>query len=168
MFFVFTLSYVVFFSVFHNAVFGWSVVSIGFIFGHLYAKYSPCNISMKLRLNILLLAPFIFVPYIFLYCKYVDPMKESFLSNMLFFPAVCAFVLIFLVIFQYIKMKNFLMESLGKACLYIFLLHGFIIDLLKEKAFDDLLVLLVLLFSSIAGIMLFFSMKYIKNWRKKC
>lgn len=126
-----------------NSYFSWPAQAFGFAYGSIVAVYSETLLRFFVkRIWGICIACILLLPIMgIIYLRIHTPEREN--MQMYFIRAAMSFLLILLFLTLSVRMSlvSKLMAYIGKISLYIYLLHGLVIDILKNYLTDSWLIL---------------------------
>lgn len=147
---------------------GWGAQSLGFLYGILFAKYESKIIECVKKYKIILSVGFavVLIPFCLLYLR-----SHSFDLNIKssIYRAVivsCEFA-IYVIISVYFKFHNKLLSFWGKRGIYIFLVHGMAITMLKNNISGGVLQIAVVVMTLIIAELIYQIDRYISVMIRK-
>ena len=153
--------------IYPNEYFGWPAQSWGFVYGSLAAVFrKPLQnfLAQNIRRLCGICIPGSFICGI-VYLQIHTPEQESVEMYLLRVLISIFAVLLFLTLSTRVSLKNKVMSYLGKLSLYIFLLHGMIIDIFRQY-FSDFWLNIVCIFATVFLAWNFYLMSHLRVMEK--
>lgn len=145
-----------------NQYFSWPAQSLGFAYGTIAAVYHvPLQRFFGRRIKGIIAACLLILPVLAgVYLKIHTPERETMLMFFLRIAISFLLILLFLALSVRIRLISKTMTYIGKISIYIYLLHGMVIDILKDHLADGWLILASIVFTVFFASCLSFALKF--------